>query len=583
MPRTVILMDDFSTGEVSRLTEAKVASQEFKDGVREATNIVPDPHGPLIGRPGFEFVLQLTGITEGYGVTMFPVRYSPDAYFFVIMWDLNILVIDKYGATILAAATPHTELQMHGENSDEHLVTSFLSPDGLDLIILCADQPPYLVAFTKGDPWTATYSAASYTSMPAEWTGSNYPTTGTYYQSRAWYSGCQDDPEKFWGSVVYDPYNFSPGAEEADDAIEASISKHGRIRWIEGGRNLLVGTETAEHIITSDTGVITPGDIQVEIQSNYGSNEVQPKSIGSEVLYVSSDSRKLRSMWWKYLESGWYSIDATFTAEHMTREGISDISFCRNPYSDVWLLLKNGDLIVCSYRRKTEDDNAIVGWFRISSDAMFFLTTASGNDRGVSDLWAVVRSKAEGEVNYHVVKYNAHDYLDDDRIYLDGFRIYEDVNDTQVDVTGDFFDVTLSVIADGFHIPDVVPDEGIITLPIEAQTVIVGYPYSQRIVTMPLISKSSEYRDTNLSHHKKRWNKVFLRLISAYYPMVNGHRPPERYASTNDDTPEAYRDSFVQITPGFGWDRDGILEIEQDLPFRLILTGIYGEVASDTI
>ena len=585
MPRTIALIDDFSVGEVSPLTEAKISSDEFKNGLREATNVVPDSHGPIIGRPGFEHVRPVTVPAGAKSATLFTINYSPEEFFIVVLYHLKIEVCTQDGQILYEAAAPFTDVDLHGKDGKDHLVYAFLSPAGKELIILTGIHKPYIVKMTKpateNDPWTSVFEAITFTNQPSQWTDNNYPTTGTYFQGRTWWGGCEEDPDRFFASKSNAHFDLGYGSPPVDsDGIEFQISRHGRIRWIQGGRQLLIGTEAGEFIVTSEAGVITPTDLQVELQSAFGSKRLQSELIGNEAVYVTSDGRKLRSMWWKWIEAGWVSLDATFTSEHLTRPGITDIAFSRNPYSNVWMLLGSGDLIACSYRRE-KDQDPIVGWFRVSSDAMRFVTVTVAENLGTSDLWTIVKSKTDDEHAFHMMRYAPHDYIDPERVFLDGFVELKNANTNKPDFSGKFFDQPISVVADGFHIPNMVQNtDGTIDLPLTADHIIAGYPYMQRAVTMPLIKVGEQGAST---HHMKRWNKVFLRMIQSYMPKVNGERAPERNVSTPNDTPEPFLDSFVQVTPGLGWDRDGILTIEQDLPFRMIITGVYGEVSVDNI
>lgn len=589
MARISTLIDDFSVGEVSPLTEAKISSDEFKDGMRECTNCIPDSHGPVVGRSGPEHIRPVS-VPAGKSATIYEIPYSPTEYFFVILYDLVIEICDRTGAIIHTEATIFTGEDLHGADHDEHLSAAIISPSGKDLIILTGQHAPWIVKMSPpavdGDPWTAVWEEIVFVAKPAVWVEGNYPTTGAWFQNRTWWGGCVDDPDTFWGSRSFEPYDMTlddAGTVFDTNAIEFKISKHGRIRWIESARNLLLGTEKGEFICTSDTGVVTPSDIKVELQSAYGSKRMQPELIGNEVVYVTSDGRKLRSMWWKWVESGWVSLDATFTSEHMTKVGVASIGYSRNPHSMVYLLLSNGDLIACSYRRE-EDDDPIVGWHRITSDSMHFITMCVADDLGTSNVWAIVKSKNPDEDLYHLVKYRPHDYNDDDSIFLDNWTLVTDPNGTdEPNFAGKLFDTEIAVVADGFHIPDVMVEaDGTIKLPIEAKEIYAGHPFEQRFVTMPLIAKGGSNEGT-VGHQMKRWNKVFLRMLHSYMPKVNGVRPPERHAATNDDTAEPFIDTFVQITPGFGWDREGVLTIEQDLPFPMVVTGIYGEVAIEQI
>ena len=586
MGRTDTIIDDFSVGEVSPLTEAKISSTEFKDGLREATNVVPDTHGPVIGRPGFKQVTSLLGIDPNDNVTTFTIQYSPTEYWIVVLYHQEIEVWTPDGVMLGTHHTLMTEEDLHGPNGDEHLAFAFVSPSGKILNILTGTRHPYEVVMSYDDQtslWSVDFHDTPFTGTVDPWSSGKFPTCGDYFQGRIWYGGCEDQPDTFWGSKALDYYDLDFSKPPKDDeGIEFQISKHGRIRWIKGGKNLLIGTEIGEVLVESEAGFITGIDIGVVLQSTFGSSRIDAKLVGNEVIYVTSDRLKLRSMWWKWVESGWSSIDATFTAEHITRAQISDIDYARNPHSNVWLQLRDGSLVSCSYRR-TKSEDSVVGWYRISSDHLVIKAITVAENLGTSELWAVVRSRDGANRTAHLVVYTPPDYHDDSRVFLDDYvTVVNDPPANTVDVAGKTLSPVVSVVADGFHLPDMhLESNGIINLPFAASVVSVGHPYVQRMVTMPFLSKSA--KGVGAGHHMKRWNKVFVRLLRSYMPKINGRRPPERHAVTHDDVAEPLLNTFVQLTPEMGWDRDGILTIEQDLPFRMVVTGIYGEVGLESI
>jgi hypothetical protein len=579
-----LIIDDFSVGEVSPLTEARISSSEFKDGVREATNMVPDAHGPMMGRPGFEYMNEIQSAVS-FSVTLMEINYSRSKYYVAALYHNTLELYDKDGKLIFEATTAWTAEELHGPDQNEHLFKGYVEPSGHELVILSADHPPaMLVIDTDAD--TATFADIVFVAEPAEWsaTPGNYPTTMTFYQGRSWWAGTKDQPDTFRSSKSNLLYDLTAGSE-ADSGIVFQIAQHGKIEWIEGSVNLLIGTENGEIIVQAANNLLQPGDVTVQHQSAYGSSHVKPVMVGNEVVYVTGDFEKLRSMWYRWIEYGWLSRDATFTAEHITRSGIASMSFARNPYSAVWMTLRNGEIVCCSYQRQ-EDGPPAVGWYRVTNDRYIIKSAVAAENQGRSEIWAIGFDPLDENPNnrFKLMRKKLRDYEDDTEVFLDcyktkdytaGATMFPDFSDVE------FFSDTVDVIADGFHYPArIVAPNGTIELPAEHHIISAGHPYEQRMTTMPMIIRGSK---GNVGHQKKRWNKVFLRLIASYRPLVNGDRPPERHVTTYDDVAEPFVDGFVQISPESGWNRDGTLFIVQDLPFRLLLTGIYGEFSSEQI
>lgn len=579
MAEVKAMINDFHMGEISRLYEAKIASEEYQGGVRSATNMRPDPRGALIGRNGFENVRSIS-VTAGNGCTIYGVTFDADNRFTIKLYATKVIVHDQDDNKILDTSTSYSESDLHGANSDQHLAHLFLHPDGTKVIVLVDGHAPAQIDFTAGSPWTAALSDITFTNKPSTWTGSNYPTTGDFYGGRLWLGGCPDEGDwgTFWGSQPNDYFEFDLGTGADGDAIEFPIAKNGRIVWIDGGRNLMLGTVNTEYVVLPTTGAITQGNISVELQSTYGSGHVGALRVNSELFFVSGDFRTLRSLYWQMSESGWVSTDATFTAEHMTYEGISKVAFTRNPYSSLWLLLKDGSIASCVHRRE-DGEKATEGWYKVESDILYFRDIAVQQDEdGKSVLIAVASSKTDGDDQYFEMVLTPSNYQDSEEIFLDNYSVYDGVATDTPNFLGVLFEGDLGVVADGFHVVDFEFDEvtGDLELPREAERVIVGSPYEMTVETLPFIL--GEGPVSPVSYQMKRWVKVFLKMVASYMPTVNGIRPDERQAATAYDTAESFSDQFVQVDIGKGSDREGTITITQDLPFRFILTGIYGVV-----
>jgi hypothetical protein len=73
----------------------------------------------------------------------------------------------------------------------------------------------------------------------------------------------------------------------------------------------------------------------------------------------------------------------------------------------------------------------------------------------------------------------------------------------------------------------------------------------------------------------KRWNQVFVRLEESAIPLINGERPSVRDVDTNYGDPQPMISEDVEIR-NLGYDRDGDIEIKQDLPLPCHIVALYG-------
>ncbi len=102
--------------------------------------------------------------------------------------------------------------------------------------------------------------------------------------------------------------------------------------------------------------------------------------------------------------------------------------------------------------------------------------------------------------------------------------------------------------------------------------IVVGLPYTAKAVTLP--PEGGNPRGT-AQGAKRRRMRIVLRLNDSALPLINGKRPPDRTPATPQDTVEPRVTGDVEVRD-LGWDGDGTVTIEQDLPFRTEVLAIFG-------
>lgn len=578
------IIDDFSRGEVSPLVLARLSSAEVKNGVDTLINMDPDPRGPLVGRQGTIYRYTIPA-TAPY-CTLIEWELYEGKTLVLIFYDNKLDIYNLTAGAItthVGIATPYTDELLHGANHDSFHLEAEISPDNTEMRLVHGSVAPYLLTIADLETpseteFTVSLAAITFTDKPAEWTGDNYPTCCAFMQDRCWYSGCKKNPVTFWGSKSGSAnYNIMTLGTLADDAVKFSLQWYGLIKWLAGHQHLLVGSSSGEFVVGASDGVIEPGDVDVDPQSAHGSKRLQPEFIGDEVLYVSTDGRKLRSMWWRWVESGWKSIDLTYMAEHLTAAGLKDINYARDPHSQIWAITAGDKIISCMYRRTNEDTSAI-GWSRfefgrgIGKPVAMCCAKASG--RAVPVFAAQVT--VDGETALHLMSQDTKDIYTDTLVMLDD---YTRVEPTTEEITGlaQYEGELMDVLADGAVLSRQGVIDGTITLDAVYGEVYIGRAFTQKVVTLPYI-----VYEKSLGHPMKRWNKIWLMIHNSFPPLINGNRPATRYPETPMGQGEEPISGLVQVG-NKGWDRQAKITVEQDIPKPLIILGIYGEVNLETV
>ena len=445
---------------------------------------------------------------------------------------------------------------------DIHDIQFGVPPGGQAMFFVSPQQPPQQLIFDEAaNTWA--FSPISFTGAPPEWTGNNWPGVITFFQGRMWLASTPDRPETFWASVSGVYTDFTTGTQP-DDAMEFTMAKQGRIEWMTGARNLLIGTENGEHIVTSDGGVIVPGDIQVEQQSAFGSANIQADLIGIKALYVSPDGRKLRDIGYQWADDAWYSRDITFPSEHITQGNkITEVVYAQNPMNLILCLTNQGELLNCTYETQAGGD--VIGWSHIITEGEY-KSVSVAEVRGTSIPWAAV-ARVDGEI-YIETTYPELNYVDS---YI---KIDSSTRTTTVEAPH-LANMEVSVVTDGAVHPNItLDDNGLGQLQWEATEIIVGLPYYSLLQTLPVDFGSPT--GSGMAWLKS-WSRIYVRLIGSARPIINGKRPPTRDPATPMDTEQPPATEDVKVSD-LGVSPYGFITIEEDLPIPVAIGGIFGKL-----
>lgn len=436
------------------------------------------------------------------------------------------------------------------------------------LYVFHPNYPTYKLT-RESDTGIYEFVQVAWQSPPQNWTGTNYPACGAYFQGRLWAAATPNRGQRFWASKSGQPENFDQGTGEfADDALEFTLNELGRIEWMASTKNLLIGTTYGEHLIGAQDGVIKPDDIQVEQQSSYGSKSVQPIQIGDEILFVSPDGKKLRATQYDFTKDNWIARDVTFFSEHITESGIRNMAWAQHPDQQLWCALENGKCAVLSYER----GEGVYGWSRQETSGLFRDFTAA-NLNGTSYVLAL--TQRENDSLYLEIQ--------DEDIFLDSYiDVTQEVPSTVFPGFDHLAGLRVQVILDGAMHPDVVvAQDGTITTEREGLRCEAGLQYTSLMQTLPLDRPT---QTGSGQPYLKRYDQLLVTFLDSALPVVNGERRPDRSPSTPMDTREPESTGLLQTKQvTLGWSQDMIVTIEQPLPLACTVLSISGRLAVEKL
>ncbi len=575
---TVTFLHDIKAVSLDNGSGSNVARIGQKTRTIEAAN-VGQPH-TFSGSFSGDGILQiLIGTTDGASdVLNASVNVIGDFSFnFTPATNTNWITLVNSGGngTSAVAYTSH----FHATGSFVEITTTYLAADLPDiqfemissqntLILAHSSHPPKQLVLTL--PLDFQLSDIVFTAQPANWVAGNYPAVVTIFQSRLWLSRTPNSLQTIWASQSGDYYNFDKGTALANESIQIDLAASGEIEWMRGQKELMMGTDLGESKITSQNGILTPSDIDIRQQSAYGSASLlQGQNIGDQILYVSPDHKKVRALTFDEFQQGWYSPDLTWIAEHITKSGIKEIHYARDPDTLVLCLLNNGKVAACTYDRSQKS----LGWSLFEFTNMPIISMAVIN----GDLGSTIVGAGKQSNGKLVLLIDAGTF--DVRAELDSTITRPVEAGNIITGLGHLEGLTVGIHVDHALHPDKVVTGGQITLDYAGTNAAVGLRYTSRLKTLPLDVGSTQGSG---SGNMKHWAKIYVRVVDSSIPKINGTRPATRQPATPMNQVEPNTTEDIQVTD-IGRTRKAQITIEQDLPLKLEVLNLFGIVGQDLL
>lgn len=326
-----------------------------------------------------------------------------------------------------------------------------------------------------------------------------FPSQITFFRERLTFARDQ----KVWFSVAGDFENFAAkefGSVLADSAISIDIQSDTSSQTMyltPTSIGLVVGTSDGEMLISeSSTGEpFGPTNSKVSQSSGYGARQIKPIRVDSAVLFVQRSGRKVRESTYDLNSDNFIAADITLLSEHITGNGIVDMTFHREPYSCLWACRDDGILLGMTYN-KLQDVSC---WHRhylggsFGRSAFGFVEsvqTIPRYDGTQDDLWLIVKRTING-VTKRYIEYLERDYragdLQSSSYYVDCGLSYSGSPVTTFSGLDHLVGQTVGVVADGANYGDLIVDnDGSITLDYAVSVVQVGLKNTPYVQTMRL-------------------------------------------------------------------------------------------------
>jgi len=199
----------------------------------------------------------------------------------------------------------------------------------------------------------------------------NYPGAVGYFQQRLVYAGTNNKPQTLWFSRpgIFNNFGVSFPTKD-DDAITWTIASNevNRVNHVAPLRSLLTFTDGAEVIIQGTSAGLTPKTINGEAQTYNGIGQLRPLTISDTALYAQERGREVTAFGYSLQADGFSGSDISILSPHMLEDyGLIDWDYQKIPYSIVWGVREDGDLIGITYLQ----EQRVTGWHSHSTDGLF--------------------------------------------------------------------------------------------------------------------------------------------------------------------------------------------------------------------
>lgn len=350
-----------------------------------------------------------------------------------------------------------------------------------------------------------------------------YPTAVGFHQGRVVFGGTTAEPTTLWLGVSGDFYDFAPSDAETaavgdDNSITIVIvSKQvNKIRWLESGPVLLVGTEGGEWQIkpSSIQQTLTPTNYSATQQTAYGSMVADAYRIGSQTIFVERSAQKVREMAYDFSIDSFVSKDLSILSEHLLREngGVNEWCVQQNPYSFLWIVTNDGYLVGVTYEREHE----VCAWHLHDVggvvESCCVIPTATGED----ELWLVVRRTVNGGTKRFLERIS--DILGTGLNYLDCGKQTDYGTPTQIGsyTVAHLPNTTIAVSCDGVYVGTYATSNpaGNTTIGYTASLIQVGLA---NVAVIGILDPEGGSQAGTSQAKKKRITESNLRVIDSYY------------------------------------------------------------------
>jgi hypothetical protein len=394
------------------------------------------------------------------------------------------------------------------------------------------------------------------------WSASRgWPRSAVFYEGRLYMGGASSRPSTFWGSRVGNFFNFDPGENFDDAAIEATLDtgRFNAIVDLYAGRNLQIFTTGGEFYVPQTLGdPITPSNLSVQEQTSNGARVgIRVVNVDGATVFVQRQGKTLAEFIFSDAVQGYVTTKISLLSSHLLKSP-SDMAVRRATSTDEGdqLLIVNADdgSIACYTLLRSQEIIAPTEW---TTDGEYL---SIGVD--IADTYVVTKRNINGSDVYYV------------ELFVEGLTLdcakTETVGSSTASVSGlGFLEAeTVKVIRDGIVEADKVVASGAVTFTIAAEEEYsIGLNYTPTVVTMPV---EPRLPSGNIRGFKKRILEINSEHFESQAVTINTEQVAFRqFGENNLDQAVQEFTGTKRSGPLLGFEKEGKITITQTVPLKM--------------
>lgn len=374
------------------------------------------------------------------------------------------------------------------------------------------------------------------------------------------------------------PSGITPG----DMAFRRTLSAPDPALWAISDRNkILIGTASREIAVGAINAAqaVSGDNIEAVPQSYYGSEAVFPAQIGTEAVFVQRSGRKLRRADYDFARDRYQAENMTVWCRHITRGGIRQLCFQKEPEELLIGVRGDGQLIVHPHAPEQE----IKGFARIvhGGGTILSATCIASPDGRTDELWVLVARSGGGKGVERMAAWRDEGDPREDAFFVDsGTTALAAAGQTHFTGATQLAGQAVDVLADGGVVSGVVVNgAGAFDLP--AGVVPADRPYRitvGRKMTATVVTLRPELRGDGSTSQGKRQRVVALVLrllesaglkIGAANGILDELIDRDGNARMDAGIPLFTGDSTRSVSGN--WGRDGQATFVSDVPLPAVV------------